>query len=378
MSTTWRRRIGLLHLWIGLIFCAPLTAMGLSGGVMAFQALLRVPGIVASAPAGDRKPIAAVLDAARRAAPLGFVATAYLAPRGAGDPASVRLTVPGRGDGRRQTMTLRLDPVTLQIRTPGFGERLHDTFLKFHSTLFAGDLGRQIVGWSGMAMLALGASGLVNWWPRSGRWRRAFTIDTSARGPAFQRELHKTLGIWSLAIYLTVALSGLTLAFPQTLRAGLAVLLPSQTLVPPSVVPVEGATPMSIDAAIDLATAALPGTATSAIFLPMKPTQPLRFVMAGLDPSRSTAPGIVVFIDPWTHRILDVQDPGDLRRATSWLAWLRAIHTGQGLGPVWSALQGVMGLLPLAFATTGIRLFLLKRRARRSRRQPFLSRSIET
>ena len=378
MSATWRGRISRLHLWIGLIFCIPLAVMGLSGSIMVCQDMLRDSTVAPSAPAGAREPIAAILDAARWAAPPGFVPAAYLAPRGVNDPAIVRLTLRSRGDARKQMMNLRIDSVTLQLRAATFGDGLHDTLLKLHSTMFAGDSGRQIVGWSGVAMLVLGLSGVVNWWPRAGRWRRAFTIETAARGPGLYRELHKTLGIWSLALYLTVVLSGLTLAFPQTIRAGLATLLPSQMTAPPSVVPLEGASPMPIDAAISLVAARVPGTEPSAIFFPTKPTQPLRLTLVRLDRPRSTGPGIVVFVDPWTHRVLDVQDPADLSRGTSVLAWLRAIHTGQGLGPVWSTLLGLMGLLPLAFAITGVRLFLLKRRARRPRRHPFLSRSIET
>ena len=56
--------------------------------------------------------------------------------------------------------------------------------------------GRTFVGWLGVAMLVLGLTGLVLWWPKRGQWKYAFFVRRTATGLRFHRELHAATGIW--------------------------------------------------------------------------------------------------------------------------------------------------------------------------------------
>src|SRR3546814_4659864 len=81
--------------------------------------------------------------------------------------------------------------------------------------------GRSIVGWLGIAMLVLGSSGLVIWWPKSGQWKAAFMVRRTAKGLRLHRELHGMVGIWSLVIFMVVSFTGVYLGFPQQTAAAI-------------------------------------------------------------------------------------------------------------------------------------------------------------
>ena len=80
----------------------------------------------------------------------------------------------------------------------------------------------------GLAMLALGISGLILWWPGRKRWRAAFLVKRGARGLRLYRDLHNAIGIWTFVVLMTVSFSGVYLVFPQTVGAGIKRLLPSR------------------------------------------------------------------------------------------------------------------------------------------------------
>jgi len=69
---------------------------------------------------------------------------------------------------------------------------------QFHMALLAGDLGGQMVGWSGVVMLLL-SSGIVAWWPR-GSWRKAVAFKCNAVPIRRLRDLHKLSGLWSVML----------------------------------------------------------------------------------------------------------------------------------------------------------------------------------
>ncbi len=65
------------------------------------------------------------------------------------------------------------------VRTATWGDYLMSWLYELHMHLLAGDLGSQIVGWSGFVLLVLLISGVATWWPR-GSWRKALAIKRNA------------------------------------------------------------------------------------------------------------------------------------------------------------------------------------------------------
>jgi uncharacterized iron-regulated membrane protein len=73
-----------------------------------------------------------------------------------------------------------------------------------------------------------------------------------------------------------------------------------------------------------------------------------------------------VLVDPWSARVLDVVDPKNYSAGETIMAWQHGLHEGAGLGWTWRILVFISGFLPPLFVITGIWMWLVKRRARRT------------
>ena len=269
------------------------------------------------------------------------------------------------------SLQILIDPVSLQLletqqAMTGWVRFFHD----LHGHIFiAGGVGREIVGWLGVAMLVLGCSGLYLWWPRPGQWKAAFTVRRKAKGLRLNRELHGAVGIWSLLLFMAVNFTGVYLAFPQQLSAAVNTVWPGRdmraAMFQARVEPMRGVTPITLDAAIDLARQRVPDARFLNAFLPVRPDQALRIGM--IRPGHEEgAPIVTVIIDPWRQSVVDVFDPKTLSTGESIIAWQRSLHYGIGLGGTYKFLVFVSGVIIPVFAVTGFLMWWIKRRRRRA------------
>jgi uncharacterized iron-regulated membrane protein len=366
-----RRFLFQVHMWIGLVLGLLLVLLGLSGSILVYDdkvADLLDPPPAATA-VGAPLPLDRLIAAARAAAPAQGQMQLVM-PEGPGEAASVRIGQMSRmgpppGGGRRPRATeVFVDPVSgavLGTRTalqPGiltFAHQLHGNFLM-------GRDGRsKVVGPLGVAMLLLGLSGIVLWWPKPGQWKYAFIVRRTAKGLRFHRELHAMVGIWALFVFMVVSFSGVVLAWPQAFG-------PAPGFNPraaPHVEPQEGATPLGADAAAAMALKALPDARLRMITMPARPDQPVTVSLLAHDAINAT-----VTIDPWRGQVMSVRDPSG-----SFLAWQRPVHQGT-LGPVWKFLVFLSGFLPLLFVVTGVVMWAKKRRARIAMTAPLIEEGI--
>jgi uncharacterized iron-regulated membrane protein len=241
-----------------------------------------------------------------------------------------------------------------------FAHQLHGNFLM-------GRGGRSFVGWLGVAMLMLGVSGLVLWWPKRGQWKYAFLVRRTAKGLRFHRGLHAMAGIWTFIVFMIVSFSGVAIAFPETVRSMVGEQPASQPAFSlrdgPSVTAQRG--PMiGADAAVALALKALPGGTLRNVTLPARRTQAISVSLFG-----SWGGNANVWIDPWRGTVLGVNDPlakGDI------MAWQRPLHQGAGLGAIWRVLVFLVGFMPALFVATGITMWVKKCRQRISMSVPLV------
>ena len=360
-----RRLIGQLHLWLGLALCAPLVLLGLTGSVLVFEDELRA--VFASGPAaqpGEPRSVGEIVAAARAAAPQGFAPSGYVAPEATGRLAAVRLSPMGAPPGPGEVIRIDVDPVSLATYPNASNDFLRQVFFLHSTLLMKNRTGRQLVGWLGVAMLLMAASGLVNWWPRRGTWVAAIRVSADAHGFRLWRELHGMAGFWGFAVLGIVSLAGVDLAFPDTVRSILGIILPARDLraaASAKVQPVKGTEPLGIDDAVGLARAGVPGARLSMVFLPSRPDQPYRIALqrAGEEPP---ATPVTVVVDPWARRVVETLDPRQFNAGETLLAAQHSLHAGRGFGPLWTALVFLCGLLPALLAATGIAMWLKRRR----------------
>jgi uncharacterized iron-regulated membrane protein len=376
-----RRFLFQVHMWIGLILGLLLALLGLSGSILVYDDAIAdflSPPPQATAK-GEALSLDKIAEAARGVAGRG--AAQIVLPSAAGEAIMVRIgqmspmgQVPAQreagadrrtraegerrpADGPRPSMQVFVDPVsgavlgTRKTMLPPilvFAHQLHGNFLM-------GRDGRGVVGWLGVAMLLLGVTGLVLWWPKRGQWKYAFFVRRTAQGLRFHRELHAATGIWVFLVSMAVSFSGVAIAFPNTmiLLTGGTAARPSYNLREgPAIEPVDGVSAIGPAQALVLAQQALPHATPTSISLPARRD---RTIVVNMLAYGAVAAG--VYVDPWRAEVVTVRDPSQ-----SFLAWQRPLHQGTGLGPVWRALVFLSGLVPTLFVVTGILMWLKKRK----------------
>ena len=198
----------------------------------------------------------------------------------------------------------------------------------------------------------------------------SFLISKQAHGFRLHREVHGAAGIWGLAVFVAVSLAGVSLAFPETARSVIDLVLPARdlrgTAAGLKVEPIAGVQPADIDEAIALARGTVLGAEPGFASLPTRPDQPVRIGLLRADQQRGT-PTLTIFVDPWSRRVIEVFDPREYSIGEKILAWQHALHAGQALGWVWKLLVFLCGLLPLLFAVSGVTMWRLRRARSRSR-----------
>jgi uncharacterized iron-regulated membrane protein len=88
-------------------------------------------------------------------------------------------------------------------------------FSDLHTNLLAGKTGRAINGILSILVVVLCVTGLIIWWPGTGRIRRSLTIDFRANWKRFNWDLHTVLGFWLFAFVFIWGVTGVFLVFPK-------------------------------------------------------------------------------------------------------------------------------------------------------------------
>jgi uncharacterized iron-regulated membrane protein len=356
-----RHTLFIFHMWIGLVLGILCAVLGLSGSVLVYDdvlnKLLDPPPFAVTQ--GSPLPLAMIAGAAREAAQEKGVSPGQLQitfPKKPADAVAVRVgqispmgTMGLQNGPRGRGLQVFIDPVSGQVL--GTRSDIGPAIVRFahqlHGNFLLGREGRSIVvGWLGVAMLLLGATGLVLWWPRRGQWKYAFFVRAGAQGLRFHRELHAATGIWIFLIFMIVSYSGLVLAWPRLLGAA----GPGPRDMPHVTAGTNAA--IGPDRALALAKAAMPGTAPDSITLPARHDQPITVGFMVHDAVRAS-----VLVDPWSGKVIGVRD-----NSASALAWMRPLHQGTGLGVVYRFLVFLSGLVPTLFVVTGLIMWLKKRR----------------
>ena len=220
--------------------------------------------------------------------------------------------------------------------------------------------GRQIVGWLGVAMTLLGISGLYLWWPTGEQWANAFIVRRDARGPRLYRELHGAAGIWIVAMFLVLSITGVAECFP-TLERNFVSYVTDGKLAParhpeaaPKLDKPDGATRPDVDAVAAIARKELPSKQIWSLVLPGDANTAITVYAADL----ARTP---VYVDPYRATIIPSKrsTPDNVREAIS------RLHYAIGTGPVYWSLALVAGLAPMLFLLTGFLMWWGKRRALR-------------
>ncbi|NQD38281.1 flavodoxin [Permianibacter sp. IMCC34836] len=196
------------HWLLGISAGVVLALVGLTGAMLSFeQDILRLlnPAVMTVEP-GAGRPLSAVelIRRAQLAAPEKTV----IGLTRESDPAAAGQV--GFAGGRRGEWVYQNPYTGALLGKPERGEGVLHLAEDLHRRLAAGDVGKQIVGASTVALLVLALSGLYLRWPRDkGNWRAWLKFSWARTGRSFLWDLHSVIGTWVLPLYLLAALTGL-------------------------------------------------------------------------------------------------------------------------------------------------------------------------
>ncbi len=332
-----------LHKWIGLILAILIIPLSLTGAALVWDEALdhglnpqryAVTG-------GNALDVQAYVAAARAVlAPGERIATISR-----DDAGPIVVTASGAGKaataGPPARTTLWLDPPSARLLDRSSGNSgLIRTMHMIHGSLMIPGVGRQIVGWIGVAMALSCLSGLWLWWPTVGkwvrglRWRRHRNLDSN---------LHHLTGFWIALPLFALSLTGIWISFPGTFGGGAPRGERGAARPQPLAAP-----RLSVDAVIAGAQVLVPGDWRQITW----PTD------------RKPAWSVTLADTPNSVTIDDATGSAGIAAAPpeTTARLMRRIHDGTRMGMLWQTIIFLAGLIPALLAVTGIIMWWRARR----------------
>lgn len=201
----------------------------------------------------------------------------------------------------REFRTVLIDPVSTAVLGELPDHRPIQALQELHYNLLGGRTGRMVNGAGAFAILILCVTGLVIWWPGARAWRRGFVVDINRDGRRVLWELHRAVGIWTVAFTVMFAVTGLSYVFPSGFRA---VVNRISTITvarsPQSGAPTAGSTPPSWTQMIDRARGFAAGQHPARVVMPFGDRGAFLVMFADESPTPAGSELTSIYLDQYT------------------------------------------------------------------------------
>lgn len=378
-QTRTRRALFQIHLWSGIGLGLYLLVVSITGSAVVFRgeiedALHASLTRVTASP--DRAPVQAMLDQAWRAFPGARFHTVNLP------------TQPGRSlsfwghDERDRSFHVFFNPHTgVLLGHDLAGDNLTEWLYELHANLLGGRTGQQINGIGGIFFVALCLTGIAVWWPGRGLiWRNGLTIRWGAQWKRLNYDLHKVVGIISVALLLVVAITGIWFPFKAPFRWMAEKLTGSSAHEdsPKATPPRPEAEMITVDQALAAVAAVLPGVAPNWIGLPGQPGDV--FTIRKRLPGEWRLEGMNhIHVDSRTGAVVRTDLHAACTPAQRMLRAMFPLHAGTFGGLATRVLWVILGLAPALLVVTGFLMWFNRVvRRRQSPVQPIAPSPVDT
>ena len=364
-----------LHRWSGLTILALLFVAGATGTVLTFRDGIErwaSPRLHVVAPAAERVPLQEVIDNVERRYPDARVSTMTL--RSEIDPAASTIVYlakrPGSPPGELAAGTVFVDPYIGEVlgarnrQQPIFSrDNVVPMLVRLHSSLLLATPGVWLMGSAAIVWLLTSVAGLALAWPMAWRhvtgWRETVSVRSGEGAYKLTYDLHRTLGVALLPIWLVLAFTSVYLSFPNmvraaTSRASTITPVPSRQAPPierPAVTPAVTPT-VTPDQAIAAAVAHVPGATPFGV---------TRDFLAGWYSVRLIVPGDVnpsgnsqVYVDFSTGEVVAQRLVTTVSAGTTFLFWQFPLHSGDAFGLPGQLAVALSGIALCVMCATGL------------------------
>ncbi|MFZ2404940.1 MAG: PepSY-associated TM helix domain-containing protein, partial [Methylobacter sp.] len=219
-----------VHLWLGLSLGFLLSIYGITGSILVFhdeiEEWLYSELLIVKPPehSANYRPLATIFEDGRKAMPMQAKPIFATYPRNGQAAFKLKYAVTA-ADGAREIWQVAVDPYTAQVTGKYLLDRsdsvVPETFIDFifklHYALLikSHDVSTVVVGLSGALLMISVLTGLIVWWPLTGRWRQALTVKAGSGGVRFNYDLHKVSGFYPALAMLPVLFSGIYMVLPH-------------------------------------------------------------------------------------------------------------------------------------------------------------------
>jgi len=385
------RRLWLkVHLYLGLIAGAVLAVVGLTGSIAVFywelQEVLNAGQMQIEAPPEGRRclhsldEIVAAADTIKpegsrfdkvyypRNEHLAYKLLFYLPPSDVSKPDK-------EGDG----YYIFVDPYTAkpigkQLWHPYhryWGRPFVSFVMQLHWCLLLGKTGGTLVGILGVLAIISVLTGLIVWWPLTGKWRQALTLKRNAGTVRRNYDVHKLAGVYLAVVLLTTLFSGVYFNLPEQVNflvkpfsplsrpnawAGIAEQNFHSTVLP-------GHSPISHAEAEAAVNRRYPAGRLWMLTTPKGDFGSYYVWKRGVDELSPFIGYRDFVVDRYSGKLLKVYEAGTGSAGDVLLDWQWPLHSGQAFGWPGRALVFLAGLACPLLYVTGVIRWLQKRRA---------------
>jgi len=375
-----------VHLWLGLSLGFLLSIYGITGSILVFHEeideWLNSELLIVKPPehSAAYRPLAAIFEAGRKVMPTQAKHTFATYPRNEQAAFKLKYAVTA-ANGVREIWLVAVDPYTAEVTGKHLLDRsdsvIPKTFIDFifklHYALLikSHDISTVVVGLSGALLMISVLTGLIAWWPLTGRWRQALTVKRKASAERLHYDLHKTAGFYTALVLLPVLFSGIYMVLPHNVAPVLELFSPVTYRYWFRSTPPVGraqAQPIAMDEAVAIALHRYPTGRPHFIYGAPEPTKTYTVCQNGVDTPGSLLQRRCVVMDRYSGKILDVDDPTIGTAGEVFTHWQWPLHSGQAFGMTGRIMVFLSGLAcPLLFVTGVIR-WLQKRRAKSAKK----------
>ena len=341
-----------LHLYGALFVGVFIVIVGVTGSIMAFEEdidHLLNPRLFRVQPQGQMLPPSALFAAAAKIAPgkkIGYLRLPQ------SDHESAVFPMQGK--------SAFLNPYTGELLGTREGNTVLSNIHQLHMRLLMGKSGGNVVSSVTGVLIFLVLTGVYLWWPlkRSTiKWKNASALRRNF-------DLHNVTGIYSAAFLVVLGVTGIVIHFDGELETWLhekngTAKIGKNT---PSVVQ-KGATPITVDRAVEIAKQEMPGTQALSVSSPANPKG--SYLIALRYPEDLTAGGRSwANVDQFSGKVVNFQNSRTVASGTKTIIIDRALHTGDILGYFSKVLMSLSSMFLVIQAITGYFMWWKKLRVR--------------
>ncbi|MDP1773506.1 MAG: PepSY-associated TM helix domain-containing protein [Methylobacter sp.] len=369
-----------VHLWLGLILGFLLSIYGITGSILVFypeiDEWLNSELLIVKPPADSvsYQPLATLFEVGRKAMPTQAKHTFATYPRNDNAALTLRYSVAAAG-GINENWLVAVDPYTAQVlgkRLMGSSDSvIPKTFIGFifvlHYALLikSEEISAVVVGVSGALLIISVLTGLIVWWPLTGRWRQALVVKPKSGSVRFNYDLHKLSGFYTALVMLPVLFSGIYMVLPHQVVPVLELLSPvTYRYWFHSTPPTGNAQAIGMDEAVAIAMQRYPTGRPHFIYGAPAPTKTYTVCQDGVDAPGSLLQRRCLVMDRYSGKILDVDDPTIGTAGEVFTHWQWPLHSGQAFGMTGRILVFVTGLACPVLFVTGLIRWRQKKRAK--------------